>query len=257
MLRTAMSKIPLQRVLSVVRDFDTFGGASPELAAWELSVEVTDIANAWREATEQGLLARTDAPDHTEPNEDFWRLTDEGWARLGVNPLADRGRSQTIAELKILDRIEDPALQALTRLTAHVTGARCAAIHVFDARYQHRIVAVNAPVGAHPAHDAMCRQVVDGREAIIVSDATTDVRFAASSFIALDPPVRFYASAPLRIAHDGAVIGTLCAFDSVTRELDVQQVERLHDLAHVAMSQIETRRIALGLGRIATGGLTG
>ncbi len=247
-----MSTISLQRVLAVVRDFDCFGGASMGLVAWELSVEPADVADAWREACERGLLAPTDQPDHAAPEEDVWRLTESGWAGLGISPVADRDRRQTIATLGILDGIEDPGLSALIRLTAHVTGAKSAALHIFDERYQHRIAALNAPLGSHPAHDSMCRLVVDGHETVVVSDATADQRFAFSSFTAADPPVRFYAAAPLRTSGEGAVVGTLCAFDSVARDLDAQQVERLHDLARLAISHLEMGRISSGLDSLAT-----
>ena len=59
----------------------------------------------------------------------------------------------------------------------------------------------------------MCKLVVDGEQRIVCEDATQDSRFAYSSFVQGDAPVRFYASTPVRAA-DGTVVGSLCTWDT-------------------------------------------
>lgn len=165
---------------------------------------------------------------------------------------AQSRRLTVVAELGLLDRLGDPVLTALTRLAQSITGATSAAVHVFDADSQHRIAGVGAPLVEHPAPDSMCRLVIESRARIVTHDATTDGRFAYSSFVS-DPvaPVRFYASLPLRTGG-GVVVGTLCAFDSEVRELTDDQVSRLEDIAQLACSHLELMRIATELGRAAT-----
>ena len=41
------AEISVERLLSVMRDFDEFGGASLELVAWELSEPPSRIDTAW------------------------------------------------------------------------------------------------------------------------------------------------------------------------------------------------------------------
>ncbi len=165
---------------------------------------------------------------------------------------AQRRRLKVIGELGLLDRVGDPVLTALTRLAQSITGAAAAAVHIFDADFQHRIAGVGAPLGEHPAPDAMCRLVVESETRIVTHDATTDPRFAYSSFVS-DPiaPVRFYASLPLR-GDDGVVVGALCAFDTAALQLSEEQLARLEDIAQLACSHLELIRIATELGKAAT-----
>jgi diguanylate cyclase (GGDEF)-like protein len=161
-------------------------------------------------------------------------------------------RLAAVDELGLLDRFGDPVLTALTRLAQSITGAASAAVHVFDAQFQHCIAGAGVPLVEHPAPDSMCRLVVESEARIVTRDATADVRFEYSSFVKdPDAPVRFYASLPLR-SGDGAVVGTLCAFDSEVRELNAEQVARLEDIAQLACSHLELMRIATELGRAAT-----
>lgn len=164
---------------------------------------------------------------------------------------ADERRLAAIVEFGLLDRVGDPVLTALARLARAVTGAEAAAVHIFDADHQRRIAAAGAPLVDHPAQDSMCLLVVQQGSAVVTYDATTDPRFAYSSFVK-DPvaPVRFYAAVPLKSGE--ITIGTLCTFDTHTRELDDEQIARLADVAEIARAHLELMRIAGELGNAAT-----
>jgi diguanylate cyclase (GGDEF)-like protein len=146
----------------------------------------------------------------------------------------------------------DPVLTALVRLAQQVTGAASAAIHVFDAEHQRRIAAVGAPLGDYPAEDSLCRVVVESGTRLVTSDATAEERLRNSPFVR-DPyaPVRFYASLPLTVGASVAV-GTLCAFDSVSRELSDSQLDRMQDLAFLTQAHLELQKVATELGEVAT-----
>jgi diguanylate cyclase (GGDEF)-like protein len=154
--------------------------------------------------------------------------------------------------MRVLERIGDPVLTRLTRLAQSVTGASAAAVHIFDERYQRRIAAVGLPLVDHPAEDSMCRLAVLSGTRIITSDATTEERFAYSSFVK-DPvaPIRFYAAIPLLVSG-GVAVGTLCAFDSEPRELSDDQIARLEDVAELARAHLELVKVASDLGKAAT-----
>jgi diguanylate cyclase (GGDEF)-like protein len=162
----------------------------------------------------------------------------------------DDRRLEAIAQLGLLERSGDPGLTAITRLAGYVTGARAAAIHVLDAEAQHRVAATDAPLGAHPLADAMCRLVLDGEQRIVCADAATDPRFSYSSLVQGLAPVRFYASVPIELT-DGTIIGTLCSWDTEPRALSGDQVERLDDLAEQAAARIELMQLARTLGEAA------
>ncbi|MDA0185757.1 sensor domain-containing diguanylate cyclase [Solirubrobacter phytolaccae] len=160
-------------------------------------------------------------------------------------------RLRAIERLHALDRAGDPALTALTRVASFVVGGGAAAVHLIDDEVQHRVAATDAPLGEHPREDSMCKLVVDGERRIVCEDATADSRFAYSSFVQGDAPVRFYASTPVR-ATDGTVVGSLCTWDIEAREIGDEHVRRLEDLAEQVATLLELRQVASELGHAAS-----
>lgn len=141
--------------------------------------------------------------------------------------------SDTIASLGLLNRGEDPALDAIVRLAGVISGGSASGIHILDEQIQHRIAGHNAPVAPHPREDSMCRMVVDSGERIATSDASVEDRFAYTSFTQGDEPgVRMYVSTPLPLGGD--TVGTLCAWNSAAVPLSDEQLAAFDDLALLA-----------------------
>jgi diguanylate cyclase (GGDEF)-like protein len=68
--------VSMRAVLEVVAHFDQSGGASIELAAWELNADQARVADQWSEALIRGLITRCGTDPGT--GEDMWRLSDQG-----------------------------------------------------------------------------------------------------------------------------------------------------------------------------------
>ncbi|HWF25822.1 MAG TPA: GGDEF domain-containing protein [Solirubrobacteraceae bacterium] len=66
----------VKEVLEVSAHFEESGGASIELTAWELDVELSRVVSAWSHAIKEGLLE----PAGTDPasGEEMWCLSDQG-----------------------------------------------------------------------------------------------------------------------------------------------------------------------------------
>lgn len=75
--RSPALAIDLSRVLEVLAEFDQFGGASVELVAWELSVDVSAVARGWSRAVTAGLVEQA-GTDQLHEGERLWRLTEAG-----------------------------------------------------------------------------------------------------------------------------------------------------------------------------------
>jgi len=88
-----------------------------------------------------------------------------------------------------------------------------------------------------PRDAAFCAHVVYSREPMIVPDAFQDVRFADNPVVTNEPRIRFYAGFPLKL-DNGSCIGTLCLLDTRPRTLEGPDLERLHDLADIALREI-------------------
>jgi GAF domain-containing protein len=84
---------------------------------------------------------------------------------------------------------------------------------------------------------AFCAHVVYNREPMVIEDAFHDPRFADNPLVINEPRIRFYAGYPL-ILDDGSCIGTLCLLDTRPRTLHGSDLERLRDLAEIAMQEI-------------------
>jgi hypothetical protein len=69
------AEISLERLMAVMRDFDEFGGASPELVAWELGEPPSRIIAAWSKAIAEGVLEP--AGVDSVFGEPLWRLSDK------------------------------------------------------------------------------------------------------------------------------------------------------------------------------------
>ena len=160
-------------------------------------------------------------------------------------------RHDAIEKLGVLERAGDPALTGLTRLTCYVAGAAASAVHILDARHQHRVAATNAPLQDEARENSMCRLVVDSEQRIICADACADPRFGYSSYVQGPDPVRFYASVPLTTSA-GVTVGTLCAFDTVEHAITEEQTALLEDLADQVVAQIELTQLAVELGEVAS-----
>lgn len=66
--------------------------------------------------------------------------------------------------------------------------------------------------------------------ALIVEDATADVRFHYNPLVTGAPFIRFYAGIPL-CSSEGFVVGTLCAIDTRPRSVNPSALAAMKDLA--------------------------
>ena len=76
---------------------------------------------------------------------------------------------------------------------------------------------------------------------MVVPDAAADARFADNPLVVDEPRIRFYAGYPL-ILDDGSCVGTLCLLDTRPRSLPGFGLERLRDLADIALREIHQAR---------------
>jgi two-component system cell cycle response regulator len=101
-----------------------------------------------------------------------------------------------------------------------------------------------------------CAHTILQRHPMVVNDLSVDPRFADSELVTGGPELRFYAGAPL-ITSDGHALGTLCAVDTIARELTEEQRRALERLARQVVAQLELRRmLALSRSEAVTDELT-
>jgi phosphoribosyl 1,2-cyclic phosphodiesterase/CheY-like chemotaxis protein len=162
------------------------------------------------------------------------------WIRAMI-PDDEERRIASLRELKILDTEPEERFDRITRLAAALFNVPMAVISLVDEDRQWFKSCLGLNAKQTPRDAAFCAHVVYNREPMIVSDAFQDVRFADNPAVINEPRIRFYAGYPLML-DNGSCIGTLCLLDTRPRTLEGSDLERLHDLADVALREI------LGLG---------
>ena len=151
-------------------------------------------------------------------------------------------RDALLAPYAIEGLVDEPELASVAELARHVCGVPHAVVNLISEHFQHQVAAAGITPAICAREDAMCAVTVVAAGSVEVPDAREDPRFAANPFVTGRlARIRFYAASQLR-APSGAVLGTLCVFDEVTRELTAAQRHALDLLAGQAVGALELRR---------------
>jgi GGDEF domain-containing protein len=166
---------------------------------------------------------------------------------------SDEGRrAGALARLAVLEDLPPASLQRLTRIAAHLAGGQgvCAAVHLLDDAFQHRVAATGAPRERSDVRTSLCTHAVEADRPLHLPDPATDPRFVGNPWTTGPDALHLYYGVPLRLSGRGGV-GTLCVFSGERRTLDAGQRARLRDLADVVSDQLELLALARQLGHDA------
>lgn len=158
-------------------------------------------------------------------------------------------RLQVLADAQLLDTPAEPAFDAIASLARRVAHAPIALIALVDAERQWFKARCGLDAEQTSRDIAFCDHTIGQSEIFMVEDARDDSRFASNPLVTGDPGIVFYAGIPLMVhGKDGgtaAAIGTLCVIDYAPRILSPDEIQGLRELADVAVTLIESRRLAL------------
>ncbi|MCT2559963.1 PAS domain-containing protein [Tsuneonella sp. YG55] len=156
------------------------------------------------------------------------------------------------ARVRILDSYkidaldDDDELLAITRFAARLCQAPVAFVSMVERDVQRFLTHEGLDLRTTPRKQSFCAHTMMRGEEMIVTDASSDPRFADNELVTGEPHVRFYAGAPL-ISPEGAPLGALCVIDDKPRPegLDPLQIEGLQVLARAVMRRLDARRKGL------------
>lgn len=131
----------------------------------------------------------------------------------------------------------DADFRDLADTAAGLFDAPVALVTLVDAEHQWFKAASGIAETQAPSADSFCVHTIaeapDG--ALVVADATADLRFSDQPRVTGAPFLRFYAGVPLII--DGQAVGTICVFDVKPRtDLDPALIVQLQRLSRIASS---------------------
>ncbi len=157
-------------------------------------------------------------------------------------------RLEALHRYAILDTLPEPDFDELARLAAYFCDTPVALISLVDADRQWFKARFGFSLSETPRHLSLCAHAIREPGLFVVPDALADPRFANNPLVTADPPIRFYAGAPLLTA-EGEALGTLCVIDHSPRDLSPAGAEALRALSHQVVAQLEWRRARLDLER--------
>lgn len=152
-------------------------------------------------------------------------------------------RLNVVRRLGLLDAAPEESFDRLTRMATRLTGAPVSLTVLVDEDRQFFVSETGLPEDAAagretPLSHSFCQHVVARRAPLLVPDAREDARVSGNPAIA-ELGVVAYAGVPLVV--EGETVGSLCLVDWARHEWDPDEMEVLHDLAGIAMTEMSLR----------------
>lgn len=156
-------------------------------------------------------------------------------------PSNEEARLKALRDFEILDTDPEQAFDDLTRLASQICETPIAVVSLVDAERQWFKSKVGLDAAETSRDVAFCAHAILQEDVFVVPDAQQDMRFSDNPLVTSGPQIRFYAGAPLITSEDIAV-GSLCAIDTVPRNLTPHQQEALEILGRQVVTQLKLRR---------------
>ena len=163
-------------------------------------------------------------------------------AALPLRQVNEPERLETLYSYNILDTGPEQVFNDLAQLSAFICGTPMSLVSLIDGERQWFKARVGLEVRQTPREHAFCQYAMRAPDVYEVTDVTLDPRFANNPLVTGSPNIRFYAGAPL-LSPEGQPLGTICALDTVPRQLTSDQREALRVLARQVMAHLELRRV--------------
>lgn len=157
-------------------------------------------------------------------------------------PYNEAERLHTLHELKILDTPLQSEFERITRIALQIYKVPMAGISLVD---QHRLwfkSIQGLDISECSRESSFCAHAILQDNIFTIPDTSLDNRFLDNPFVLEAPHIRFYAGYPLR-ALNGEMLGTMCIFDEVSREIAESDLMYLQDLAALVESEIYKHKI--------------
>ncbi|UUC44922.1 ATP-binding protein [Flavobacterium cerinum] len=147
-------------------------------------------------------------------------------------------RLAALKRYNILDSLPDNAFDDATKLVSYICGVPIAHISFIDENRQWFKSEIGIGVTEVPREISFCQYTIMETKMVEINDTFLNDRFKDDPNVTGGFKIRFYAGIPLT-TPDGYNIGTICAIDHVTKELNENQRNALSIVAKHVINQLE------------------
>ncbi len=183
------------------------------------------------ELNELGCGAGTGLCREVQPPGSYWKdpMFMEDTQTVAHDVGREQARLQALHSLGLMGSAPEERFDRITRMACELFGVPVAAVNMLDDRN----LFIKSPqlpgLRTMDRSNTFCDVTISSPELLVVDDAATDARFADLPDVAGGRGVRFYAGRPLSINGEHRV-GTLCLFDTKSRELSAEDRRLLDEL---------------------------
>lgn len=164
---------------------------------------------------------------------------------MAMPPPVPANESERLAAVEacgVVDTEPDPQFDDLVALAAAICHTPIAIVSFITADEQIIKARVGLNYAKTPRNVAFCAHTIAqaSGQPLIVRDATLDERFRDNPSVVGEPHIRFYAGVPI-VNHAGLALGTVCAIDTVPKDLNPQQIASMKILARHVLIHLEIK----------------
>jgi len=174
------------------------------------------------------------------------RIAKSAWP-TGMTPDAtmcgEGQRAAVMASYGIDALTGDSELTEIVRFVAKLCDAPIALVSLVEQERQRFLAREGLEETETPRDVSFCAHTMLQAEPMVITDATTDPRFADNALVTGPMHLRFYAGVPL-VSEEGAPLGALCVIDRVARPAGLSdlQIDGMNVLAAAVMRRLSARR---------------
>ncbi|MFD2786995.1 GAF domain-containing DNA-binding protein [Hymenobacter rubripertinctus] len=151
-------------------------------------------------------------------------------------------RLEALRTYQIMDTPPESSFDDLVKLAAFICDTPISLVSLLDEERQWFKARTGLPwLHSTPREMAFCQYTIESDTLFEVEDARRNPLFENNDLVTGEPHIRFYAGYPL-ITPEGLALGTICAIDTVPRQLTEAQREALCILAREVVAHLELRR---------------
>ncbi|WP_188703405.1 PAS domain S-box protein [Silvimonas iriomotensis] len=144
----------------------------------------------------------------------------------------EKARLEALQTMCVLDTPPVHELDRITRMASRLFDVPIALVSLVDTNRQWFKSRVGLDASETPRDISFCGHAILAPGALVVRNATRDVRFADNPLVVGPPFIRFYAGQPIR-SLEGHPIGTLCLISPHPREFSDTDADTLRDLGAI------------------------